>query len=475
MGKARKGLPRQFTRSSAVSKNKISSRKVSRPNIVWILIDSLRPDQLAQFGNNVERTYLDELIAQGTSFVTCISAAPYTIASEGATFTGFYPTTNKLDGWFKNTPYNLDKKTISFTEILKSEGYFCVSIYPIRSRAYVSPFGFDQFLMLDKGDSPNLQSLAGYVKAGSPKFCLIDFEGIHNECVRNPSFGRAEYHEVLKGVAKDVKMFSELLFREGSDTLIIISSDHGVRMVDDISSEPHKDERVTGKYLTDKTLKTLCTIIYHDKIPRGKIIKRMVRTIDIMPTILDILDMPVPSTQGVSLLPLINSNNFPELEALSITGGMGTSPWKPDTWCLRTEEWKIVKTEKKCEWSTRKKVLTYELYHLKSDPFEQIDCIKDFPKIAEKLKAALENYRNDKSTVKDYYAKGEFPYRKYLRSRYYPMRIRLKVFLNTLFRYKLKGRLKVQIMRLLRWPVIHEIIQTAKRMVNYPPSGQDKL
>jgi arylsulfatase A-like enzyme len=444
---------------------------MSKPNIVWILIDSLRPDQLAQFGNNVERTFLDDLIATGTSFTNCITAAPYTIGSENAIFTSFYPCTNRLNGWFQNTPYNLDKRIISFTDILKSEGYFNVSIYPARIRAYIPPFGFDSFLMLPDADSSNLESLTHYIKASNPKFCFIDFELIHNECVRNPAFGNVEYHKAVKRVSEAIQEFYKLLFSENNDTLVIISSDHGVRVNDDISAEYHEDERVTGKYLTDKTIQTLFTIIYPEKVPGGKTIDRMVRTIDIVPTILDFLDYPIPTAQGISLMPLINGDgNFPKLKALSVTGGMTTSPWKPDTWSLRTDEWKFVKTETRYGLFKRKRILTYQLYNLENDPHEQIDCIKDFPQIAEIFKTELESYIEDNSTVKDYYEKGNFPYKKYLKSRYYPTEIRLKVFLNILFRYKLNYRLKVQINVLasriyMRCPIIREIINKAKSLL----------
>jgi len=436
----------------------------------------LRPDQLAQFGNDVQRTYLDELIAEGTSFTNCITAVPYTIASENTTFTGFYPSTNKLDGWFKNTPYNLDKSIISFVDILKAEGYFSAYIYPARARAYVPPFGFDQFLMLPDAELPDVQNLTCYIKANGPKFCYIDFEGIHHACVRNPLFGTAEYHEAVKKVSRDVQQFCELLFSENDDTLVIVSSDHGVRVRDDISAEHHKDERVSGWYLTDKTVQTLFTIIYPQKIPNGIMIDRMVRTVDIVPTILDVLGFPIPTAQGVSLLPLINdAENFPKLKAFSITGGMHTSPWKPDTWGLRTDEWKLVKTEKRHGVLKKRAVTTHQLYNLNSDPHEQVNCIKDFPEIAEMFKTELDSYLKDnRPTVKDHYEAGNFPYKTYLKSRYYPMRIRLKVFLNTLFRYKLNHRLKVQkqlllsspiIQRIISSPVVRQIVKTRKRLL----------
>jgi len=259
------------------------------------------------------------------------------------------------------------------------------------------------------------------------------------------------------------------------NTIIVICGDHGIRTCEDITSDLHKDEGVTGKYLTDKTLKPSFTIIYPQNIPCGKTIDRMVRTIDIVPTILDLLDFPIPTAQGVSLLPLINdADNFPELKAFSLTGAKFTSPWKPDTWSLRTDEWKLVKTQKRHGIFKRKRTLTYELYNIKNDPHEQVDCINDFPEIAEEFQTELNNYlEDDKSTVKYYYEKGNFPYREYLKSRYYPLQIRKTVFLANVFRYKLNDRIETQTTIMMNPPInfmikIKRLLKKGKkRLLNF--------
>ena len=76
----------------------------NKPNIIWFMIDSMRNEFLNEFGSDNERTFLDELIAQGVSFTNCQSMAPFTIVSMGAKLTGCYPATTGLDGWLKKDP-----------------------------------------------------------------------------------------------------------------------------------------------------------------------------------------------------------------------------------------------------------------------------------------------------------------------------------------------------------------------------------
>ena len=81
----------------------------------------------------------------------------------------------------------------------------------------------------------------------------------------------------------------------------------------------------------------------------GREIDTAVRTIDIMPTILDVLRIKssrrFKTMQGESLVPLIESGGGVDREAFIETGGLGgpnPSPYQPNVKCLRTREWKII-------------------------------------------------------------------------------------------------------------------------------------
>ena len=412
---------------------------MQKPNIVWFIIDSLRPKSL---GNFFEPTFIDELIKEGTSFTQCIAAAPYTIASENAMFTSFYPSVNKLNGWFKNTPENLDKKIITFIDILKAEGYFTACFYPTRIRPYIPPYSFDIYeLVRTTHEFP----VDRYLSADSPKFLVLDFEGIHDVCCANlGTFTKQKYCEAVKHTAEEVKYFYDMCCGRGD--VVIITSDHGIRVIDEPASIYHKDEFVTGKYLTDKTVKCFFSIIAPDKIPSGIEIKEMIRNIDIVPTVLDTVGLPILKGQGISLLPYIKgAKELPKLYAFSETGGMATSPWKPDVWSVRTPKWKFVLTKIKKSLFTN----TYykkELHDLTNDPYELENKAEEFPRVVEELFERVKGMLlSNSKDIKDYYRENDFDYKKYLRTRTYPFEIRLRVILLTLINYKLTYRLKIQL------------------------------
>jgi len=445
------------------------NNNIHNPNIVIFLIDGLRSDLLEEFTRSHTDYFLSKLLKQSTLFNNVINCAPYTLASEVALFTGFYPNVNGVDGWFKTLPYSLDKHIVTFTEILKENDYFNVNIFSTNIRAYIPPYGFDVFQMQNQQYVPDINDLTLFQKAASPKFCFISFDRIHNMAVEaKGERTKKDYLDSLKGVSQDIKNFyNEIDF---NNTILAMCSDHGWRLTNDIVYKEFNDEKNTGKYLTDKTIKTFFSIIYPGKIPENQIIDNMIRNIDIMPTLLDLVGLPFDFTQGESRLPLINGKEqSTNKSAFSITGSADTSPWKPNTWSIRTEEWKYVKRSIKQGVLIKRRHNEFILFNLKDDPNETKNCIEDYPAIARDLELELNRHLEQGSkTVINYYKKANFTYEKYLKTRHYPLKIKLKVWLNTLIKYKLKHRLKFQYRRKVR--VVKDIIKSL-----LPKSWIDKL
>src|SRR3989344_5374552 len=145
------------------------------------------------------------------------------------------------------------------------------------------------------------------------------------------------------------------------DTIVVIYCDHGSSVGDRIG------EKVYGSYLYDYTIKCFAYFI-GSGIPKNLEIKQVVRNIDIMPTILDILGIKEKSgykpIQGKSLMPIINGKQDERI-AYSETGGLGgptPSPEVHNVQAVRTNEWKLIynKTNKK-----------REFYHLTEDKEEK--------------------------------------------------------------------------------------------------------
>ena len=67
----------------------------SRPDIVFIVLDTLRADRLSCYGHPAETTpHLDAFAASGVLFERAISPAQWTIPAHGSLFTGEFPATH---------------------------------------------------------------------------------------------------------------------------------------------------------------------------------------------------------------------------------------------------------------------------------------------------------------------------------------------------------------------------------------------
>ena len=141
----------------------------------------------------------------------------------------------------------------------------------------------------------------------------------------------------------------------------MIFSDHGCSVGEKIG------ERAYGAYCYDYTLRTFSSFITPDF--KQQEFSNQIRHIDLMPTILDFLKIPLDpryeSLDGHSLLPLIKNQHFEESIAYSETANplQETSPpKKPNTKSVRTSKWKLIFNEYNN---------TKELYNLESDPNEK--------------------------------------------------------------------------------------------------------
>jgi arylsulfatase A-like enzyme len=140
-----------------------------------------------------------------------------------------------------------------------------------------------------------------------------------------------------------------------NNTLIILTADHGEEFLEHGSN-------MHGKTLYDEVIHVPLIIKYPPLIPAGRTISEVVSTISIMPTILDILGIPLKEeVQGKSLLPLITGKgNYDGREVYSETEMY--IPLKS----VRTQEFKFIYNMETQE---------EELYNLKSDPGEQTNLI----------------------------------------------------------------------------------------------------
>jgi arylsulfatase A-like enzyme len=169
-----------------------------------------------------------------------------------------------------------------------------------------------------------------------------------------------------------------------NDTLVVIISDHGISVGEKLG------ERAYGVFCYDYTL--ISNVFLYSKTIPNVLVKDQVRSIDILPTILEVLSIPVDTKyekmQGESLVPFINGNGKSKL-AFSQSGNplnTGQPPKEPNVWAVRTNEWKFIRNVHNG---------TEELYSLKDDPREENNVISRFPQKAAELRIQLDQISSD--------------------------------------------------------------------------------
>jgi arylsulfatase A-like enzyme len=170
------------------------------------------------------------------------------------------------------------------------------------------------------------------------------------------------------------------------NTLLIITSDHG---------ENFGDHGLASHQfcLYDSLMHVPLIISYPKLIPSERRISSLVSHIDILPTILDLLNIKAypHGIQGKSLSPFENRkiHNFvcaecgesvlSRLEASSLRSKLKV--YDKGSKCLRTESYKYIISADQKE----------ELYDLHNDPLETINIAMEYPDKAKYFKEQLEN------------------------------------------------------------------------------------
>ena len=340
-----------------------------------ILIDGTRFDA-------IEKTpFYQELKKEAVFFSQLITYAPYTLASLNSLFSGMYGYKNGVNGYYK--AYSFDKENcFTLAQYLKEAGYYTEADFLRDGLAPTQGFGkpraHDEFhddLLIRHSEILTL------IKTKEPFFLFLHYSKIHANAVtttknytdfdekffnkRDENFKNylgwvQESSDYLKAIIKKIK--EEHLWE---NSIILILSDHGVSVGDRVG------EKMYGSYLYDYTLRCFLYLI-GKKFPNNLEIKNIIRNIDVLPTILDILKIKEKNNykkiQGKSFLPFIYGKEE-DRTAYSETGGLGgptPSPEIHNVRAVRTNEWKLIYNE------TNKKK---ELYNLVEDKEEKNNLI----------------------------------------------------------------------------------------------------
>lgn len=347
--------------------------KEKGPNIVILMIDQFRNDMregLPSFA---------ELAKRGVTFSQMISYAPYTLASLHATFTGMYGRLNGVDGYTKSDRFDA-KNCMTLPQYLQKCGYHTRG-YTFSS-IVIPHSGFDKLDIVPEAEEKDV--LGSHQRAlrecfedkKRPFFAFLHYGDIHHEVVREVIKKYTDYDDRFFGLidqnrqryqayVKDADRYLTEMIRSidqwdvDRNTLLVVFTDHG----GGLGEKP--GEKAYGIFTYDYSICAWLYLICPDKLPQGLEIPHQVRSIDLLPTLIEFIGLPASKKHkpilGRSLMGLIRGSENEDRPAFSETGGVDgpiPSPNAPNVHSVRSKGWKLIYN------STTNQ---FELYDLKND------------------------------------------------------------------------------------------------------------
>ena len=119
----------------------------------------------------------------------------------------------------------------------------------------------------------------------------------------------------------------------------------------------------------------------------GRVVSEQVRLIDVYPTLLELLQIPLPrQVQGRSVLPLLRGESLLPEDALAESVSLKSIERK----ALRSLRYKYVHTFPANEEGALLEPERVQLFDLASDPGEQVNLAEAFPDLVARLEARLQ-------------------------------------------------------------------------------------
>ena len=291
----------------------------ARPNLLIITADDLNADSTGWMGSKVGATpNIDALAASSHQFRNCHTVIPICQPSRSAFLTGRLPHRNGASGF---GPVRGDVPTL--TEVLAGHGYFTAAMNKIKHMAPPEKFRWD--VALDgSGKEPGAmradfeKCLRAAQASGKPFFINANSTDPHgpfpSESESESAFTESEievpsFLEDLPAVRRELAQYFSAVRRldqtvceilgalasagRQEDTVVLFFADHGMSMP---YSKATLYRNATWAPVLLRWPSTGTRIINTDTLSN----------IDIMPTILDLLELPKPDgMDGESWLPLI--------------------------------------------------------------------------------------------------------------------------------------------------------------------------
>ncbi len=423
-----------------------------RPNLLLISVDTLRADRLGCYGYERDTSpQIDQLAESGALFENSFSASPKTTPSHMSILTGLYPRVHNVYMWEMDAEGTFRGDTLSdniptLAEILKDYGYTNAAFTGGANVA--GRMGFDRgFEIYDEnGDT---EAACRWLEENTDKrfFLFYHTYYTHDPYLPPPPYDRKYDPSYSGSIPSRKEMMEELGIEEGDGwhgiwqvmhdrfwskvnlndpadrrrlnalydgaisyvdnelirklletlketgilekTLVVFTSDHGEEFLE--------HGRLEHNSLYREVARVPLIMRFPGEIRGGLRIEELVRTVDILPTILDLLGIPLKtSVQGISLRPLLIGEGAPESTAYADFNDY----LPPVIESIRSGPWFLLMDQRAREGEAIDREggsPFFSLYNIEDDPNETVDISSRYPEITERLKNQLRAIRIESS------------------------------------------------------------------------------
>jgi arylsulfatase A-like enzyme len=407
----------------------------ARPNVLLVTLDTTRADHTSAYGYDRPTTpRLEALARDGVRFEQAYAPTATTLPSHATLFTGVLP---RAHGSTRNS-LPLAKELPTLAEVLAQHGWRTaafVSSFPVAASTGIAR-GFAHFdddfadgrcsagvRVVDgkevrqdfcrRGDLTTGRAVAWLMESGhlaqgadaspAPFFVWLHLFDPHapyappkKQLDLFPPLGDppteldqqiAAYDAEIHFADHVMGRLLEVLAREGrlDDTLVIVAADHGEGLM-------QHGWLTHGPQLYEEAVRVPFVFRWPARLPRGRRVVEPVQLADLLPTLLELLDLPAPAAlpplDGQSLVAALTGAGRLDprrpmlLQRRSYESGSdGELAIRGEKYGVRIGDHKYIEAEEENQ---------YELYDLSRDPGETRNLASDAPALLAPLAAALD-------------------------------------------------------------------------------------
>lgn len=368
-------------------------KDLRRANVLLITLDTTRADRLGAYGYaNAQTPNLDRLAKDGILFEHCITPSAFTLPSHSTIMTGLYPPQH---GVRLNGDAALAQANETLAERLTASGYRTAGFagaFVLDGRWGLSQgfahyddefhLGKDQRLDLARVQRPANQVVDAALKwlqqeSAQPFFAWVHLYDAHTPYAPPEPFRTRFAGSLYDGeIAFADSQVGRLLDWIPDDTIVVVVGDHGEGL-----GSHGEDEH--GFYIYDYAVRVPLLMRVPDV--SGVRVSQQVRTVDIFPTLLELVTGEKPANiEGRSLEPLI-AGEKEETPRYAYSESMATNlqyGWSA-LYSLRSDGYKYIDAPRA------------ELYDLTSDPNEATNRLDGLRRVARELRTELTKIREE--------------------------------------------------------------------------------